>query len=84
MNAREMMNRPVVTAGKTTSARDVVIRMLLGRYSGVPLTEKDGKVVGIVSDWISCAPSVPTDPWKRPQRRRSWSCWTPRGSFAFQ
>lgn len=50
MNASDVMNRPVVAANKTTTARDVAIQMLMGGFSGIPITERDGKVVGIVSE----------------------------------
>jgi CBS domain-containing protein len=50
MNARAIMNTPVVAATKTASARDVAIQMLMGGYSGMPITDQDGSVVGIVSE----------------------------------
>lgn len=50
MKAEEIMNRPVVAAARTTTARDVAIQMLMGGYSGMPITDRDGKVVGIVSE----------------------------------
>ena len=50
MKALDIMNRPVVAATRTTTARDVAIQMLMGGYSGMPITERDGRVVGIVSE----------------------------------
>ena len=50
MKAREIMNQPVLGAAKTATARDVAIQMLTGGFSGVPVTERDGSVVGIVSE----------------------------------
>jgi CBS domain-containing protein len=50
MNASEIMNTPVVAASRTTSARDVAIQMLAGGYSGMPITESDGGIAGIVSE----------------------------------
>jgi CBS domain-containing protein len=44
------MNRPVLAAAKSTSARDLAIQMLMGGFSGIPITERDGAVVGIVSE----------------------------------
>lgn len=44
------MTRPVVAASRTATARDVAIYMLLGGFSGVPITDPDGAVVGIVTE----------------------------------
>ncbi|MDP2673616.1 MAG: CBS domain-containing protein [Dehalococcoidia bacterium] len=50
MNAIDIMNRPVLAADKSTSARDLAIQMLMGGFSGIPITERDGALVGIVSE----------------------------------
>ena len=50
MNAIDIMNRPVLAAAKSTSARDLAIQMLMGGFSGIPITERDGTVAGIVSE----------------------------------
>ncbi len=50
MKAREMMTQPVLGAAQTATARDVAIQMLSGGFSGMPITERDGSVVGIVSE----------------------------------
>ena len=50
MKARDIMNQPVVAATRTTTARDVAIQMLMGGYSGMPITEGDAKIVGIVTE----------------------------------
>ncbi len=50
MKALDIMNRPVVAATKGTTARDLAVQMLMGGYSGMPVTDRDGKVVGIVSE----------------------------------
>ena len=50
MNAIDIMNRPVLAAARSTSARDLAIQMLTGGFSGIPITERDGAVVGIVSE----------------------------------
>ena len=50
MNAIDIMNRPVLAATKSTSARDLAIQMLMGGFSGIPITERDGALVGIVSE----------------------------------
>jgi len=50
VNAIDIMNRPVLGAAKSASARDLAIQMLMGGFSGIPITERDGTVVGIVSE----------------------------------
>lgn len=50
MKARDIMNRPVVAASSTTTVRDVAIQMLMGGYSGLPITDHDGTVIGIVTE----------------------------------
>ncbi len=50
MKAYDIMNRPVVAAAPDTSARDVAIQMLMGGFSGMPVTDREGKVLGIVSE----------------------------------
>src|SRR3970040_40967 len=44
------MNRPVLAAAKSASARDLAIQMLMGGFSGIPITERDGALVGLVSE----------------------------------
>ncbi len=50
MKARDVMNQPVVAGARSTTARDVAIQMLMGGYSGMPITEPDGRIVGIVTE----------------------------------
>ena len=50
MKARDIMNRPVVAAAPTTTARDIAIQLLMGGYSGLPVTDHSGTVTGIVSE----------------------------------
>jgi CBS domain-containing protein len=51
MKAREIMMRPVVAASKTTWVRDVAMQMLIGGFSGMPVTERDGALVGVVTEF---------------------------------
>lgn len=50
MKAQDIMVRPVVAAARTTTARDVAIQMLMGGFSGMPVTERDGQILGIVTE----------------------------------
>ncbi len=49
--ARELMTRPVVSARKNASARDISFQLLTGLYSGMPVTDDDGRVIGMVTEF---------------------------------
>ncbi len=51
LTAKDIMTRPVVSAKKHAIARDIVFQILTGRYSGMPVTEEDGKVIGVVTEY---------------------------------
>jgi CBS domain-containing protein len=45
------MMRPVVTATRRASARDVALQLLSGLYSGIPIADENGQVVGMVTEF---------------------------------
>ena len=49
--AADIMTRPVVATSRKTTARDVAIQMFMGGFSGMPVTERDGTIVGVVSEF---------------------------------
>ena len=51
MKAREIMSQPVVAVARNTTARDVSIQMFLGGFSGMPVAERAGRMVGIVTEF---------------------------------
>lgn len=51
ITAAEIMTRPVVAASRSTTVRDAAIQMFLGGFSGMPVTERDGTIVGIVTEF---------------------------------
>lgn len=51
MRAEEIMTQPVVAVSKSTTARDVAIQMFLGGFSGMPVAEDDGSILGIVTEF---------------------------------
>ena len=51
MYAEEIMTQPVVAVSKMTTARDVAIQMFLGGFSGMPVAEDDGTILGIVTEF---------------------------------
>jgi CBS domain-containing protein len=50
LKASDVMVRPVVAAKKNASARDVVFQFLNGCYSGMPITDEEGKVIGVITE----------------------------------
>lgn len=51
LKARDVMMRPVVSATVHASARDIALQFLSGLYSGMPITDDAGKVVGMVTEF---------------------------------
>lgn len=51
LKARDVMTRPVVSARENASARDIALQLLSGLYSGMPVTDESGKVIGIVTEF---------------------------------
>ncbi|MBC2744904.1 MAG: CBS domain-containing protein, partial [Desulfosarcina sp.] len=50
LKACDVMVRPVVSARLNASSRDVALQFLSGLYSGMPITDDEGKVVGVVTE----------------------------------
>lgn len=51
MKASDIMVRPVITATKKASARDIALQLLNGRYSGIPIADEEGQVIGVVTEF---------------------------------
>ncbi len=51
LKAKDIMTRPVVSARENASARDIAMQVLSGLYSGMPVTDKDGKIIGVVTEF---------------------------------
>ncbi len=54
MKASDVMTRDVLTVGRETSVADAIRVMLDNNVSGLPVLD-NGKVVGILTEAISCA-----------------------------
>jgi CBS domain-containing protein len=50
LKAKDVMTTSVVSADKKTSAIDITMELLKGLYSGIPITDDNGKVVGVVTE----------------------------------
>ncbi len=48
--ALEIMTRPVVAVKENACARDVVLQLITGLFSGMPVTNDGGEVVGIITE----------------------------------
>lgn len=48
--AAEIMTRPVISARENASARDVALQLMAGVFSGMPVTNDEGRVVGIITE----------------------------------
>lgn len=51
MVAKDIMNKIVTAAKKSTIGRDLAVKLLSGMYSGLPVVDNEGKVVGVVSEF---------------------------------
>jgi CBS domain-containing protein len=50
MQVKELMSRDVVTIGPTESCLDAVVRMQRARVRHLPVLNRDGQLVGVVTD----------------------------------
>jgi predicted transcriptional regulator len=50
MTAREIMHEPVLVAAPEASVRDIAIRLVEEKISGMPVAEVDGTVVGVITE----------------------------------
>jgi len=46
----EIMTRPVVSATKDAPVREIAHEIFYGFFSGIPITDSDGKVIGVVTE----------------------------------
>ncbi|MCX7794280.1 MAG: CBS domain-containing protein [Thermodesulfovibrionales bacterium] len=51
LKAKDVMTRPVISARKNASARDIALQLLSGLFSGMPVTDEKGRVIGMVTEF---------------------------------
>jgi len=51
MKARDVMNSRVTAATPRAVGRDLALQMLSGMYSGLPVIDGKGKVLGVVTEF---------------------------------
>jgi CBS domain-containing protein len=50
LTARQIMQKPVLATTARASARDIAAQLVRNEFSGMPVAERDGTVVGIVTE----------------------------------
>jgi len=50
MEAGEIMHKSVLTATPRASVRDIAIKLVTNRISGIPVTDRDGVVLGVITE----------------------------------
>ena len=51
MKARDVMNRRVTAATPHAIGRDLALQLLSGMYSGLPVVDANGTVIGVVTEF---------------------------------
>jgi CBS domain-containing protein len=51
LKAKDIMVRPVIAVTRKTTVRDLAIQMFLGGFTGMPVAERGGDMVGIVTEF---------------------------------
>ena len=50
MKASEVMQRPVLATTPRASVRDIAAQLVTNEISGMPVTEKTGEIVGVITE----------------------------------
>lgn len=50
LKARDVMNPKVTAATRRASGRDLALQLMSGAYSGLPVVERGGEVIGVVTE----------------------------------
>ncbi len=51
LKAKDVMIRPVISAMMNASARDIALQIVSGTYSSMPVTDGNGEVLGVVTEF---------------------------------
>jgi CBS domain-containing protein len=51
LRAKSIMVKPVVCTKESTVARDIVFVLLSGHFTGVPVTDSEDRVVGVITEF---------------------------------
>jgi CBS domain-containing protein len=74
MKVNEIMTQPVITIGEDTALQEAANVMLQHRIGGVPVVDKNGNLVGIVTetDFTAKERCVPFSLFRAPQLFGTW------------
>ncbi len=50
LKVSEVMVKSVISAKRNASARDLALQLLTGYFSGMPVTDEQGKIIGVITD----------------------------------
>lgn len=50
MNAGDIMHKPVLATTPQASVRDIAIKLVENRITGMPVTDREGKVLGVITE----------------------------------
>lgn len=50
LKARDIMKRPVISTKKNASARDIALQLVSGLFSGMPVIDDEGRVIGVITE----------------------------------
>lgn len=51
LTAESVMTRPAICTRENTSAKDVVLVLLNGHFTGVPVTDSENNVIGVITEF---------------------------------
>ena len=50
LKAQDVMQQPVIAASHRASLRDVATQLVVNEFSGMPVADADGRVVGVITE----------------------------------
>ena len=65
VRAEQIMRKPVLAASRKAAVRDIIAHLVVNGISGIPVTEADGTVVGVVTEDDILRVLVEGDPLNR-------------------